>query len=92
MGLGGVRCASLCECGKIEIMKRRTKVSLSIALFALMGLYNLPYFWTTPSAAEFWQRPLFGFLPASIAYYLVWLALTVPFGWWLLRVMRSDAR
>ena len=73
-------------------MKRRTKVSLSIALVALMALYNLPYLSTTPSAADFWQRPLFGFLPASIAYYLIWLALTVPFGWWLLRATWRDAR
>jgi|GEM_PF-3235796 len=73
-------------------MKRRTKVSLSIAFLALMGLYNLPNIWTTPSATEFWQSPILGFLPASIAYYLIWLALTVPFGWWLLRVTWRDAR
>ena len=71
-------------------MKQRTKVSLSIALLALMALYNLPYISTAP--ADFWQRPLFDFLPASIAYYLVWLALTVPFGWWLLRATWRDAR
>lgn len=59
---------------------------------ALMVLYNVPLFVATESARELWQRPLFGFLPASIAYYLIWLLLTVPFGWWLLRVTWKDAR
>ena len=65
---------------------------LAAAFVALMLLYNLPFWWTSPAALAFWQRPILGFLPASIAYYLIWLALTVPFGWWLLRATWRDAR
>jgi len=70
----------------------RNKLILPIAFFALLILYNAPLFLNGSSGSEAWQRPLFGFLPVSIAYYIIWLALTVPFGWWLVRVTWRDAQ
>ena len=73
---------------------KRTKAGILLVagLVGLQVAFNLPVLFAGGSDGEFWQRPILGFLPASIAYYFVWLALTVPFGWWLLHVTWRDAR
>lgn len=67
------------------------RLAIVIILSALvLALYNLPLTVGVAKSGR-WLVPVWGFLPASILYFILWLVVAVPVAWLLMRWTWRDA-